>query len=201
MELIEDAKSRMDDRKVRMDKLLNELQREKTYLERLNKEHIEAQELAQKAKNEFLEKKSKLEEKLKSIQEQNEINNKFISSGKKMTSYIQRFITRSKKRDINKPLIDEITKYITVEKSKIEEADRIEKLKLESKLPKKVTKKQKVQIERDEYERAKIVLGSTVKLIATKQSGTVEEINGEMITVVFGFMRMKVEREKLMWVK
>ncbi len=201
MELIEDAKSRMDDRKVRMDKLLNELQREKTYLERLNKEHIEAQELAQKAKNEFLEKKSKLEDKLKLIQEQNEINNKFISSGKKMTSYIQRFVTRSKKRDINKPLIDEITKYITVEKSKIEEADRIEKLKLESKLPKKVTKKQKVQIERDEYERAKIVLGSTVKLIATKQSGTVEEINGEMITVVFGFMRMKVEREKLMWVK
>jgi len=201
MELIEDAKSRMDDRKVRMDKLLNELQREKTYLERLNKEHIEAQELAQKAKNEFLEKKSKLEEKLKSIQEQNEVNNKFISSGKKMTSYIQRFVTRSKKRDINKPLIDEITKYITVEKSKIEESDRIEKLKLESKLPKKVTKKQKVQIERDEYERAKIVLGSTVKLIATKQSGTVEEINGEMITVVFGFMRMKVEREKLMWVK
>jgi DNA mismatch repair protein MutS2 len=201
MELIEDAKSRMDDRKVRMDKLLNELQREKTYLERLNKEHIEAQELAQKAKNEFLEKKSKLEEKLKSIQEQNEINNKYISSGKKMTSYIQRFITRSKKRDINKPLIDEITKYITVEKSKIEEADRIEKLKLESKLPIKVTNKQKVQIERDEYERAKIVLGSTVKLIATKQSGTVEEINGEMITVVFGFMRMKVEREKLMWVK
>jgi DNA mismatch repair protein MutS2 len=201
MELIEDAKSRMDDRKVRMDKLLNELQREKTYLERLNKEHIEAQELAQKAKNEFLEKKSKLEEKLKSVQEQNEINNKFISSGKKMNSYIQRFITRSKKRDINKPLIDEMTKYITVEKSKIEEADRIEKLKIESKLPKKVTKKQKVQIERDEYERAKIILGSTVKLIATKQSGTVEEINGEMITVVFGFMRMKVEREKLMWVK
>ncbi len=118
-----------------------------------------------------------------------------------MTSYIQRFVTRSKKRDINKPLIDEITKYITVEKSKIEEADRIEKLKLESKLPKKVTKKQKVQIERDEYERAKIILGSTVKLIATRQSGTVEEINGEMITVVFGFMRMKVEREKLMWVK
>ena len=33
------------------------------------------------------------------------------------------------------------------------------------------------------------------------KSGSVEEINGEMITVAFGFMRMKVEREKLMWVK
>lgn len=201
MELIEDAKSRMDDRKVRMDKLLNELQREKTYLERLNKEHIEAQELAQKAKNEFLDKKSKLEEKLKSIQEINEKNNKFISNGKKMNSFIQRYITRSKKKDVNQPLIEEIKKYIAVEKSKIDEAERVEKLISESKLPKKVTKKQKVQIEKDEFKRAKIVVGSTVKLIATKQAGTVEEINGELITVVFGFMRMKVEREKLMWVK
>jgi hypothetical protein len=142
-----------------------------------------------------------LEEKLKSIQELNEKNNKFIQNGKKMASFIQRYITRSKKKDVNKALIEEITKYIAVEKSKIDEVERIEKLKAESKLPKKVTKKKKVQIERDEYERSKIIVGSTVKLIATKQSGTVEEINGEMITVVFGFMRMKVEREKLMWVK
>ncbi|MBI1838392.1 MAG: DNA mismatch repair protein MutS [Flavobacteriia bacterium] len=201
MEIIEDAKSRMDDRKVRMDKLLNELQREKTYLEHLNKEHIEAQETAQKAKNEYLEKKSKLEEKLKSLQEVNEINNKFISSGKKMVSFIQRYVSKSRKKEVNKPLLDEITKYIAVEKSKIEEHLRIEKLKSEANIPKKNTKKKKVILEKDEYQREKITIGSTVKLIATKQSGTVEEINGQLITVVFGFMRMKVEREKLMWVK
>jgi len=41
----------------------------------------------------------------------------------------------------------------------------------------------------------------TVKLISTKQSGTVESIEGEQLTVLFGFSRMKVERSKLMWVK
>jgi DNA mismatch repair protein MutS2 len=38
-------------------------------------------------------------------------------------------------------------------------------------------------------------------MIETRQSGTVEEINRHLITVTFGFMRLKVEREKLMWVK
>jgi DNA mismatch repair protein MutS2 len=53
----------------------------------------------------------------------------------------------------------------------------------------------------DPHQRAKIVIGSTVKLIETKQTGTVENCVGDAITVVFGFIRMKVEREKLSWLK
>ena len=65
-----------------------------------------------------------------------------------------------------------------------------------------ITKKKKVQKpETDPYQRHKIVVGSSVKLISTKQSGTVESIEGETLTVTFGFLRMKVEREKLMWIK
>lgn len=201
IELIEEAKTRLDTRKVTMDKLLNELQREKTYLERLNKEHIEAQEIAQKAKNEFLDKKNKFEEKLKIQQETIEVNNKFITSGKKLKQFIDRYQTKSRKKDINKPLIDELTKYIAVEKAKLEESQQIEKMKAEINKIKISPKKQKHIIQRDEYQREKINIGSTVKLIATKQSGTVEEINNELITVIFGFIRMKVEREKLMWIK
>ena len=201
LELIEEAKTRLDARKVSMDSLLSELQREKTYLERLNNEHIEAQELAQKAKNEYLEKKERFEAKLKTQQETIEINNKFITSGKKLKQFIDRYQTKNRKKDANKPLIDEVTKYISLEKSKIEEIKLTEKLKTEINLKKPTPKKSKAIIEKDEFERAKIKIGSTVKLIATKQSGTVEEISGEMITVIFGFMRMKVEKEKLMWVK
>ena len=201
LELIEEAKTRLDARKVSMDSLLSELQREKTYLERLNNEHIEAQELAQKAKNEYLEKKERFEAKLKTQQETIEINNKFITSGKKLKQFIDRYQTKNRKKDANKPLIDELTKYISLEKSKIEEIKLTEKLKTEINLKKPTPKKSKAIIEKDEFERAKIKIGSTVKLIATKQSGTVEEISGEMITVIFGFMRMKVEKEKLMWVK
>jgi DNA mismatch repair protein MutS2 len=201
IELIEEAKKRLDERKVSMDKLLSELQREKTYLERLNKEHIEAQIIAQKAKNEYLEKKEKFETKLKQQQETIEVNNKFITSGKKLKQFIDRYQTKNRKKDANKPLIDEISKYISLEKGKIEEGIRTEKLKAEANIKKPLAKRVKEQIERDEFQRSKISIGSIVKLISTKQSGTVEEINGELVTVIFGFMRMKVEIEKLMWIK
>lgn len=200
LELIEEAKTRMDERKVKMDRLLNELQKEKTYLERLNKEHIEAQQLAQKAQNDYLEKKQRFEQKLKLQQANGERDNKYVHAGKKMLSFIERYATKSRKKEANKPLIDEVVKYIAVEKAKTEEVKRTEQLKAQANAAN--PKKKKVQrVEEDPHQRHKIVLGSTVKLIATKQSGTVESIAGETMTVVFGFLRMKVEREKLMWVK
>lgn len=198
--LIEDAKTRLDERKVKMDKLLSELQREKTYLERLNNEHIEAQTMAQAAKNDFLEKKARYDEKLKTQQATIERDNKYLNAGKKMISFIDRFTVKSRKKDVNKPLIDEVTKYISVEKSKIEEAKRIVLLKAKAPIQKNNTKRPQKPTA-DPHQRAKIVIGSTVKLIETKQTGTVENIVGDAITVVFGFIRMKVEREKLIWLK
>jgi DNA mismatch repair protein MutS2 len=199
LELIVRAKTRIDQRKLKMDQLLHELQREKTYLEKLNKEHIQAQDAATKAREEFLDRKVRLEEKLRSQQEFMEKNNKYVQNGKKLSGFIDKFVTRSRKKDINQTLFEEIRKYLTVEKSKLEDASRKEKLIKAAQSPK--PKKKKIQKpETDPYQRHKIVVGSSVKLISTKQSGTVESIDGENITVVFGFLRMKVEREKLMWV-
>jgi DNA mismatch repair protein MutS2 len=117
-----------------------------------------------------------------------------------MLSYVDRFIVKSRKKDVNASLLEEVKKYLTVEKTKIEEALRIEKLKAQANL--KPSKKPKAnKPEKDPYERHKIAIGSTVKLISTKQSGTVEAMDGDNITVTFGFLRMKVEKDKLMWVK
>lgn len=200
LNLIEEAETRLDDRKVKMDRLLSELQREKTYLERLNKEHIEAQRTAQEAKENYLERKKRFDEKLKIQQETSERNNKYLNAGKKMLGFIDRYLTKTRKKDANKPLMDEINKYLAVEKAKIEDVKLTEKLKAEANSKK--PKKKKIQKpEEDPYQRHKIAVGSTVKLISTKQSGTIESIDGEMTTVTFGFLRMKVEREKLMWIK
>lgn len=200
LDLIENAKTKLDDRKVKMDSLLSELQKEKTYLERLNKEHIEAQQIALRTKEEYLEKKKRLDEKIKNQQEVGERNNKYLNAGKKMLSYIDRFQTQTRKKDINQPLLQEINKYLMLEKSKIEDVKKAEKLKAE--INSKKPKKKKIQKpDLDPYQRHKIVVGSTVKLISTKQSGTVEEIDGDQMTVIFGFLRMKVEREKLTWIK
>ncbi len=200
LELIEEAKTKIDEHKVNMDSLLSELQREKTYLEKLNGEHIEAQKLAEEARVSCNEKKKRFEDKLAQQQIAMERDNKYVNLGKKLKTFIDRYQSNTRKKDANKPLIEEVKKYLTVERGKIEQVKLTEKLKSEvnANNPKKA-KPGKPEI--DTYQRDKIKVGSVVKLIETKQSGSVEEISGTIVTVTFGFLRMKVEREKLMWIK
>lgn len=197
-ELIDDAKSKLDERKVKMDKLLNALQKEKNYLTRLNKEHIEAQEIAQEALNEYTEQKEYYEEKIKQHRASSATNEGLIRMGKKMKSFIDRYNTHSRKKNINDGLMEEARKYFAMERTKAAEAKKAEQAKLapkkKAKNPKKIVKKE------DSYQREKIIVGSKVKLVSTKQSGTVEEISGDTVTVTFGFARMKVERNKLQWI-
>ncbi|MEX2483422.1 MAG: MutS2/Smr-associated SH3 domain-containing protein [Brumimicrobium sp.] len=194
--LIKEAKSRLDHKKVKMDRLLNELQKEKSYLSKLSNEHIAAQELAEKSRIEYSSNKQKLDQKLASLSQKAEETNKYVSLGKKMQSFIDRFKTRGKKKDINSQLLDDVKKYIAVEKSKIETIKNEERLKKQSKKKKNTSKKVDSQ-----YNQSKIKIGSTVKLIATKQKGLVEEINGDEVIVTFGFVRMKVKIQNLIWVK
>lgn len=199
-DIIEEAKSRIDDKKVKMDKLLHELQKEKSYLEKLNKEHIEAQALAETKRQEYIALKSKLEDKIKQQQQVMERDQKYVQAGQKMRQYIDRYLLNSKRKDANKALMEDIRKYISVEKTKIEEVKIAERLKQEV-LKQSKTKKVKQKPVTDEYHRDKIRTGSIVKMIDSRQNGTVEEINGNLATVVFGIMRVKVELGKLMWVK
>lgn len=199
LDLIEKAKGKLDGDRINMDKLLSELNHEKMYLQRLNNEHIEAQELAEKARISYQERKDKFEERLKTQQDFIERNNIFLNTGKKMKSFIDRYQTTSRKKDANKALLEEIRKYLMVEKAKIEESKR--KLELMKPVTAKPMRKNAKKVTAvDNYQRDKIVVGSTVKMIETRQNGTVEEIKGHLLTVTFGFMRLKVEREKLMWI-
>jgi len=200
-ELIELAKGKLDDKKVQMDRLLNDLQKEKTYLTKLNHEHIEAQRIAQNSYNEYEEKKTHYDGKLKQFRESADSNHKFIQYGKKLASFINRYNTNSRKSTINNPLLEEVKKFLAVERSKelaIKQKEKDTLIQLQ-KNPSK--KKKAVKPEKDEYNRSKIKVGSKVKLIATKQTGIVEEMSNSNVTVSFGFMRMKVSLEKLMWVQ
>lgn len=200
-EIIEDAKSKLDDKKVQMDRLLNDLQKEKTYLERLNKEHIAAQQTAQNALNEYEERKADYDDKLKRIREQADVNNKLVGFGKKMKTYVDRYNVKSRKKTVNDSLLAEVNKYLAVERTKIDAANENKREKEKIAAAKPSAKRKKIQVERDQYQRHKIKVNSRVKLITTKQVGLVEEISGDNVTVAFGFMRMKVALDKLMWVE
>lgn len=196
-ELIEEAKLKLDDKKVKMDRLLTELQKEKSYLSRLTKEHVEAQKNAEKKRLDYEQSKLKLDQKLLALKEKSEHDSKWISLGKKLQSFIDSYKSSGKGKNLNAPLMNEVKKYIAVEKSKIEEAKRAEQLMKKAQR----ARKKKVAPEKDPNRQDLIKVGSTVKVIATKQKGEVEAIDGDDVTVVFGFMRLKVKKDKLMWVQ
>jgi DNA mismatch repair protein MutS2 len=200
--LIETAKGLLDEKKVKLDRLLNDLQKEKNYLERLTKEHQEAQQNAEEARLFFTERKEKLDERLKSQQLLSENNNKQLIAGKKMLSFIEKFNVKSRKKDANNALIEEMRQFLRLEKSKTELKVQQEKQKeLTLKQSKSPKKPKKIVVEEDLNQQAKIKVGSTVQLIATKQKGTVESFSGKTISVIFGNARLKVELEKLQWIK
>lgn len=200
-ELIETAKGLLDDKKVKLDRLLNDLQKEKNYLERLNKEHLEAQRTAEEARLLFTERKEKLDERLKAQQLVSESNNKQLIAGKKMLSFIEKFNVKSRKKDANNVLIEEMRNFLRLEKSKTELKEQQEKQKESEQKLFTTPKKKKPIIEEDIYQQGNIKIGSTVQLISTRQKGTVESINGKNISIIFGNARLKVELEKLQLIK
>jgi DNA mismatch repair protein MutS2 len=193
--LVDRAKSKLDVRKVKLDQLLHELQREKSYLSRLTKEHISAQEAAEESRIRSENSLAKYNLKLKQIREKAEETSKFVSLGRKLQSFIDKFVTKSKTKNANADLLQEVKKYIAVEKAKLESNKKEERLKQQSKKKKKPRKKV------EQFNQNKIKKGSTVKMISTKQTGEVEQIKGDEVTVVFGFARIIAKRDNLIWLK
>ena len=181
-----------------MDKLLSELQKERHYYSRLKEEYTEAQQNAEEAIESSKETKEYYEEKLASMRSNADKNNKYIQLGKKMQGFIDGFILNSRKKTVNEKLISEVKKFLAVEKSKVETAKQeAKRAKTQSR---KKPKEKKYLPKKDEHHRDKIKVGSRVRIISTRQIGTVEEIDKTNVTVSFGFARMKVDRAKLSWV-
>jgi DNA mismatch repair protein MutS2 len=194
--IIEAAKGLLDDKKVKLDRLLNELQKEKNYLERLTKEHLEAQENAENARVQFIEKREHYENRLKSQQKTIDEHNKQLSSGKKMLQFIDKFNLKSRKKDANQQLMEEIRNYMKLEKSKTEVKIQQEKTEIQKK---KVTvAKQRKQEELNQH---LIKIGSSVQILGTNRIGIVDKVKEKHMEVIFGNAKIKVEREKLRFLK
>ena len=193
LELIARAKSKLDSKKVDMDKLLSALQKEKSQLEIINKKSIESSTNAQKAERKFIEKKDALDHKIATQRDLAEDNNQFITRGKKVSSFIEKFDTRSK----NKALLADVRKYLAVEKTKILELHK------QAALKKKVQAKTdaKKNIVRQSDEQKKIKVGSQVRLIGAKKVGDVIEKDGNEVTVLFGNLKTKLSIQKLRFVR
>jgi murein tripeptide amidase MpaA len=92
--------------------------------------------------------------------------------------------------------MEEIRNYIKLEKSKTEVKIQQEKTEIQKK---KVTvAKQKKQEELNQH---LIKMGSSVQILGTNRIGIVDKIKDKYLEVVFGNAKIKVEREKLRFLK
>ena len=190
-ELIKEAKLRLDQQKVRLDKLLGGLQKERNQLLAQNKRLAAAAAEAEKSSAQHEQEILKLQHKQNQLSQVQETSQRQLQAGKKMLAFIEKFNATSRKKDVNTTLFQELSQYLRLEKSK-------QTLKKKAPIPSPTQKPTKKEVQRAEkYEQERIKVGSQVQLIQTNRIGIVEEIKAKQLTVIFGQARIKVHLEKL----
>ncbi|HEY8365890.1 MAG TPA: MutS2/Smr-associated SH3 domain-containing protein [Bacteroidia bacterium] len=179
-ELINRAKEKVDSNKVKLDHILNVLQKRRNDLN----DQIRKTDALQKELEEQKEKTKDLEEKLKKrlsdIKERREDDVKWIALGKKLADLSEKWEKTSNKKEV----IADFVKLMGKEKARItEEKKRLAK---ENTLEKILERKRKI-----------IVVGAEVRMTGTKQKGTVIEITGNKARVEFGMIKSVISLENL----
>lgn len=194
--LISAAKNLLDDKKIKLDHLINDLQSNKNYLDKLIKENEEFKSKVKESREHFLEKKEHYESRLKSQQTIVDENNKQLVSGKKMLYFIEKFDLKSQKKDSNLALWEEIKNFIKLEKIKTQVKTRKRNIEIEH------VKSGKTNMQNQhKLKQHLIIIGSSVQVIGTNRTGIVNKIGNKYIEVIYGNSLLKVQREKLQFLK
>jgi len=190
--VIEGAKSKLDDRKVNLDKLLITLQTKKN---QLNKETHILQTEKSRIRKEIETSKREADIFREKQEDLNFSENKrLIQQGKKYESLLSDWHDRNKRKEI----IRRLTLTSEKEAAKKKEKDLTEQMRDK----KERIKKQKENRRKNRQESKKLAskpihVGDKVHMPGTKEPGVVEEINKNKATVVFGMIRTIVPINKL----
>ncbi|MEQ9187674.1 MAG: DNA mismatch repair protein MutS [Cryomorphaceae bacterium] len=190
--LIEEAKTRLDSNKVEMDKLIANLQKEKSEVEDINRASRRAEKEAVEAKEAYEELIEHYEQRLQKQQHIIEKNNKELSNGKR----VGQFILSYRLKGHNKKLLEEVKKFLAIEKSKLvkkKEEVNVKKARVETKqqVAKKSSRRKKQA--HTEVPPKPVEVGSSVRMFDGSQKGEVLEIKGAEATVLFGNFHAKVK--------
>ena len=201
--LINRSKKKIEGGKIRFDKSIANLQKERSKL-RKTSESLEYSEKKVREESKQLEVvNGKVKEKLESFQELYDSNQKLISIGKKFSVLAESYMNNKQK----KRLLDDLMKMVMVENSKRKKVatkkKKVEKAKAE-KVLKEVTVKVEVIRERKKKEKAeaqkatppkpKVILkvGDRVRMIDGKAIGTIDTLEKNKAVVNYGIFTTNV---------
>ncbi|MGO4821650.1 MULTISPECIES: endonuclease MutS2 [unclassified Flavobacterium] len=203
--LINRAKKKIEVGKVRFDKTIATLQKERSKMEKtsqtLKEEETKAREEGKKMENI----NTKIKQKLESYQELYDSNQKTIYIGQKVEDLANKYFNNKNKKD----LIGEFLKIVEIENSKRKKATPKEVKAIVAK-KKEIIKEAEVIVEEIRKEKkekklkpviekpkAIIRLGDRVRMLDGKAVGTIDAIEKNKATVNYGMFTSKVSMDEL----
>ncbi|MBL7772751.1 MAG: hypothetical protein JNM95_07815 [Chitinophagaceae bacterium] len=179
-DLIDEAKQKLSKEKLKMDKLLSELQVQKNSLSRIKRDLQKQMGKTTAEKREFQELNEKLEHTISRTVEHRDERKKLIDYGKKLHQLTQEWVQTKNKKIV----IDKFVKLAGYELAKQRELDAYEKT-------------EAFRTERIEALRGKIEVGSRVRVMKSKEVGIVRSLQEDRASVEIGRILMNIGLEKL----
>lgn len=210
--LINRAKKKIEGGKVRFDKTIANLQKERSKLEKTSL-HLKEEESKAREESKKMETiNAKIQDKLERYQELYDANQRLIYIGQKIDDISESYFNNKDK----KTLIGEFLKMIEIENSKRKKISAKEK-KAKEVIQKKVVeevnvkveairtvkKEKKIKAKIEEENKPKVILkvGDRVRMIDGKAIGTIDAIEKNKATVNYGVFTSKVSLDQLQFVQ
>lgn len=210
--LINRAKKKIEGGKVRFDKTIATLQKERSKLEKTSLTLKEEESKAREESKKMETINAKIQEKLERYQELYDANQRLIYIGQKIDDISESYFNNKDK----KTLIGEFLKMVEIENSKRRKLSAKEK-KVKEVIQKKVEEEVKVKVEEirtvkkekkikakiEEENKPKVVLkvGDRVRMKDGKAIGTIDVIEKSKATVNYGIFTSKVSLDQLEYVQ
>ena len=216
--IINRAKKRVDTEKVRLDKTISKLQKERNTLQR-NSENLAKQKLQGQTHLESLqEKEDKIQLKLAGFQELYDNNQRMLSLGRKINEFLNKFFQSNNKKELNtnfnKWVADEKVKYAkknpltpksksqkqvakVVEKQMQEVIKKVEKEVLEKVVE--VRKEKKIANVKIAEQKATYVykINDRVRIKDSNSVGTIDKIEKKNVIINYGVFTTKTSINNL----
>ena len=206
--LINRAKKKIEGGKVRFDKTIATLQKERSKLEKTSQNLKEEETKAREEGKKMEGINTKIQQKLESYQELYDANQRLIYMGQKVDDISEKYFNNKNKKD----LIGEFLKMVEIENSKRKKATPkeqkikqvvqkqiIEEVKVIVEEIRQEKKEKKVKAAKQELNKPKVALklGDRVRMIDGKAVGSIDKIEKNTVTVNYGIFTSKVSLDVL----
>ncbi len=204
--LINRSKKKVERGKIRFDKSIANLQKERSKLSKTTSSLKAKEQQAEKEKAQLAQINSKVQSKLESYQELYDSNQRMIYLGTKLDNISSKFFKDKKKKE----LIAEFLKIVQIENSKRKKqsakqakAEKAKELAIKKEAEKhvKVIREKKKEAKKKEPEvvKPKVTLyeGDRVRMFDGKAVGTIDRIEKGKATIDYGMFTTKVSVEQL----